>query len=185
MAWIKWVEESEAEGKLREHYEYLKKTRGKIANIMKVQSLNPDAMMAHLDLYMKVMFSKSELTRIQREMIATLVSATNNCRYCFLHHGEALRNLSKNAKLVDQLQSNHKKAEIPKKDMAMLDYAAKLTKNPADVTREDVELLRREGFSDNAILDINLVASYFNFVNRIAVGLGVPSSENEIKGYKL
>lgn len=185
LAWISWIEESQAEGELKEHYEYLKRSRGKISNIMKVQSLNPDAMMAHLVLYMKIMFGKSELTRVQREMIATLVSATNNCRYCALHHGEALLNITKNKKLVDQLLSNYRKAEIPEKDKTMLHYAIKLTNSPADVKKEDIELLRSAGFSDKAILDINLVTSYFNFVNRIALGLGVPYSEDEIKGYKL
>lgn len=185
LAWVNWIEESQAKGELKEHYEYLKRSRGKVSNIMKVQSLNPDAMMAHLTLYMKIMFGKSELTRIQREMIATLVSTTNNCRYCVLHHGEALMKIAKNEKLVDQLLLDYKKAEISKKDKAMLNYAVNLTKNPANVTKEDIEMLRKVGFSDNAILSINLVACYFNFVNRIALGLGVPYSEAEIKGYKL
>ncbi len=87
--------------------------------------------------------------------------------------------------MVDELLSNYKKAEISERDKAMLDYLLKLTKSPADVRKEDIELLRKEGFTDNAILSINLVASYFNFVNRIALGLGVPFSEDEIKGYKL
>lgn len=185
MAWINWIEESQAEGELKEHYEYLKKSRGKVSNIMKVQSLNPDAMKAHLDLYMKIMFGKSKLTRVQREMIATLVSKTNNCHYCVLHHGEALKNIAKNEKLLDELLSNYEKAKISQKDKAMLHYAMKLTNSPADVKKEDIELLRNAGFSDKAILNINLVTSYFNFVNRIALGLGVPYSEDEIKGYKL
>ena len=55
----------------------------------------------------------------------------------------------------------------------MLDYAAKLTKEPANMLREDVEHLRSHGFEDQAILQINLIASFFNYINRVADGLGV------------
>jgi alkylhydroperoxidase family enzyme len=55
----------------------------------------------------------------------------------------------------------------------MLDYVAKLTTAPARITREDVDRLRRVGFSDQAILQINLIASWFNSINRVADGLGV------------
>ncbi len=57
--------------------------------------------------------------------------------------------------------------------MAMLDYAALLTIEPAAVTREHVEGLRNLGFDDTAILQINLIASWFNYINRVADGLGV------------
>ena len=57
--------------------------------------------------------------------------------------------------------------------MAMLDYAAKLTKTPWETEAEDVDKLREEGFSDAAILDINQITGYYNFVNRLADGLGV------------
>jgi alkylhydroperoxidase family enzyme len=55
----------------------------------------------------------------------------------------------------------------------MLDYTAKLTRTPARMTREDVETLRQAGFDDRAILQINLIASWFNYINRVADGLGV------------
>lgn len=55
----------------------------------------------------------------------------------------------------------------------MLDYVATLTRRPVDVGREDVENLRANGFDDTAILQINLIASWFNYINRVADGLGV------------
>ena len=55
----------------------------------------------------------------------------------------------------------------------MLDYAVQLTLAPAETNRADIETLRCAGFDDTAILDINLVAGYFAFVNRLADGLGV------------
>ncbi len=55
----------------------------------------------------------------------------------------------------------------------MLEYVEKLTLEPVSVTREDVENLQSLGFNDTAILQINLIASWFNYINRVADGLGV------------
>jgi alkylhydroperoxidase family enzyme len=57
--------------------------------------------------------------------------------------------------------------------MAMLDYVSVLTTDPVAITREHVENLRLHGFNDTAILQINLIASWFNYINRVADGLGV------------
>lgn len=184
MAWIRFIEEAEASGKLKKYYEHIRKTRGKIANILKVQSLNPDALKAHLDLYLTVMFGRSGLTRVQREMIATAVSATNNCDYCVTHHGEALLNLTKDADLFTRIKRDFKTANLSNRDHAILKYAVKLAKNPSELRLKDLEELRQAGFSDTDILNINLITGYFNFVNRIALGLGVKFSEEEAKGYK-
>jgi len=89
IAWIKVIDETEAMGKLRKIYQELKKERGKIANIMRVQSLNPPALEAHMSLYLRLMFGESGLTHGERELIVTLVSAANKCKYCVNHHGEA------------------------------------------------------------------------------------------------
>ena len=75
--------------------------------------------------------------------------------------------------LAESLQRDYRQADLDAADRAMLDYAAKLTLAPAQVQREDVERLRAAGFDDTAILQINLIASFFNYVNRVADGLGV------------
>ena len=90
-----------------------------------------------------------------------------------IHHGEGLLKLTKNEALVNQLKSDYKLADIPPAQMEMLNYAAKLTKRPADMIAEDVERLRDTGYKDRAILDINQIVAYFAYVNRIADGLGV------------
>lgn len=90
-----------------------------------------------------------------------------------MHHGAGLRRLTKNEALIEHLKRDYRQAPISKKDMQMLDYAVKLTRTPWEMENEDVENLRHAGFSDSAILDINQITSYFNFVNRLADGLGV------------
>ncbi len=74
---------------------------------------------------------------------------------------------------MEALGSDYRQAQVTAAERAMLDYAVKLTREPASMVEADVEALRLRGFSDAAILDINLVTSYFAFVNRLADGLGV------------
>ena len=81
MSRIKVIEPKEATGRLKEIYYDLIKKRGKLADVHKIQSLWPESIVAHMDLYMEIMFSKSELTRAEREMMAVVVSAVNGCEY--------------------------------------------------------------------------------------------------------
>ncbi len=71
------------------------------------------------------------------------------------------------------MQSDYRAADLLEADRAMLDYCAKLTRAPGEMAQSDVDRLREAGFSEAAVHDICLVASYFGFVNRIADGLGV------------
>lgn len=80
--------------------------------------------------------------------------------------------------LVGQLKDDFRTADLSEADRAMLEYAAKLTLEPWNMDKSDVEKLRETGFSDAAILDICQVAGYYAFVNRLADGLGV-----ELEGY--
>lgn len=81
MAWIDMIDEAEAEGSLREAYASVAAARGRVANILKIHSLSPAAMTAHLGLYRALMFGRSSLSRRERETIAVAVSALNGCHY--------------------------------------------------------------------------------------------------------
>jgi uncharacterized peroxidase-related enzyme len=90
-----------------------------------------------------------------------------------VHHGEGLRRLTRNSELVQQLKDDYRAAPLSPKDRAMLDYAAKLTREPWTMQEGDVQALRDVGFADADILDIAQIVAYFAYVNRIADGLGV------------
>ena len=81
MAWIRITDEAEAAGELREAYRQVAAARGRVANILKVHSVSPPAMTAHLELYRRLMFGPSELSRPEREAIAVAVSTANACHY--------------------------------------------------------------------------------------------------------
>lgn len=184
MPYIEVISDDSATGELKAIYDGLTETRGKVANIMKIQSLNPRAMQTHLDLYLAIMFGRSKLKRSERELVAVVVSAANGCDYCVNHHSEALAHYWKDGERVARAARDPKTADLSDRELAMLGYATKLTRAPADVTEDDVAALRAQGFDDKDILDINLITSYFNFVNRIALGLGVEFSAEEVAGYE-
>jgi uncharacterized peroxidase-related enzyme len=184
MSWINIVSESDATGELKIVYDEIIESRGKMSNIMRIHSLNPASMRAHMDLYMSTVFGKMKLRRSERELIATTVSAANKCPYCIAHHAEALMHYWKDRARIDAVIDDPQTADLSERELAMVDYAVKLTTRVADVDQKDIEELRAAGFSDKDILDINLIASYFNFVNRIALGLGVEFTEEEKAGFQ-
>jgi uncharacterized peroxidase-related enzyme len=184
MSWIKEIEIDDAEGKLAEIYAQLIEKRGKVSNILKVHSLNAGAMGNHLDLYMTIMFGKSGLSRAEREAIAVVVSANNDCAYCVQHHAEALRRYIKDEETLALLSAADGLETLEPRLSNIVRHAEKLTTAPGAMTESDLGELRAVGLNDRDILDITLITSYFNFVNRIALGLGVAFSNEELSGYR-
>jgi len=184
MSWIKEVEVSEADGKLAEMYAALIRQRGKVSNILKVHSLNPEAMRNHLDLYVTLMFGKSGLSRAEREAVAVVVSANNDCEYCVSHHTQALRHYIDDEDTLNMLMTADGLETLEPRLSNIVRHAEKLTSAPGAMTESDLDELRTEGLSDKDILDLTLIVAYFNFVNRIAMGLGVTYSADELSGYR-
>lgn len=185
MAFIDVTEYDNSEGKLREIYDEVISKRGKISNVIKIQSLNPESIRTHLDFYMSVMFAKSPLSRTQREMMAVVVSVTNNCKYCTIHHAQALNNYWKDDVRIAQLIQDYKQTSLPLEDKLLCELSVVLTKNENKTDyKKIVEKLSKHNFSNRAILDATLVISYFNFVNRMVISLGVTIETEEGLGYK-
>lgn len=184
MSWIDEVDVADADGQLETIYAELVAKRGKVSNILKVHSLNPEAMQDHLDLYMTVMFGKSGLSRAEREAVAVVVSANNDCAYCVNHHAEALRRYIKDNETLEMLMSADGLETLEPRLSNIVRHAEKLTTAPSAMTESDLGELRAVGLSDKDILDLSLVTAYFNFVNRIALGLGVEFTPEEMAGYK-
>ena len=115
-----------------------------------------------------LMLGESGLSKLEREMIAVAVSSQNRCYYCLTAHGAAVRYLSGDPVLGEQLVMNYRAARLNKRQRAMLDFAVKLTVEPWTIEEADRERLRRAGFSDRDIWDIAAVAAFYNMTNRLA-----------------
>ena len=184
MSWIDEIDVGDADEKLAAIYAELTKQRGKVSNILKVHSLNPEALGDHLDMYMTLMFGASGLSRLEREAIGVVVSATNECAYCVNHHAEALRRYVDDEETLDMLTTADGLEALEPRLSNIVRHAEKLTSAPAAMTESDLGELRAVGLSDRDILDLSLITAYFNFVNRIALGLGVDFSADEMTGYR-
>jgi len=182
-AWVETVEEGQARGRLQEVYEETRAKRGNLANIYVAQSLNPAALAAHRELYLALFYHEGGLTRREREMIATAVSRTNGSAYCISHHADALGRHSTEPGLPALVATDYTKAPLAPRERALLDHAMKLTRAPSAITKDDVEELRRHGYSDAAIVDATQVTAYTNYLTRVANGLGV-SHEDVEKTYR-
>ncbi|MDH3709345.1 MAG: peroxidase-related enzyme [Cyclobacteriaceae bacterium] len=184
MTYIKVIPHQEATGELKDIYDDLIRKRRKLAAIHMIQSLNPQSITHHMDLYMGIMFGKSPLKRAHREMIAVVVSAANNCEYCIEHHAQALLHFWKDPSRVDQLSRDYTQGGLTAGEKALCDYAYLLTTEPWAVDElTQIAALKEAGWEDRAILDAALVVAYFNFVNRLVLGLGVHLEEEGAGGY--
>ena len=180
MTYIKTIAIDDAEGIIKNEYDKGIRRSGRVYNILKIMSRSPAALKESMRLYLAIMFGESELTRAQREMIATVVSRVNHCKYWIEAHGNDFRVEVGDESLAEQLKKDWKKADISAKDKALCAWAEKLTLTPGDMTKSDIDVLKKTGFSENAISDAAQVVSYFNYINRIAEGLGV-DLESEMK----
>ncbi len=184
MSKIEVIRYKESTGRLREIYDNLIASRGKLADVHTIQSLRPESIVKHIELYLEIMFSKSELSRSEREMMAVVVSAANGCEYCQTHHAEALNHYWKNEKKINKLRNDFTKVTLTPREQILCSFASELTNYPeSSRTLDFTQLLRKNGLSDQAVLDATLVVAYFNFVNRIILALGVESDAEETKGY--
>jgi uncharacterized peroxidase-related enzyme len=145
---------------------------GFVPNVLRVYAIRPRHLQLWNEFYDELMRGESGLTKAQREMIAVVVSTANRCHYCIVSHSAALRKLTGDPLLVEQLLTNHAYAPVDAKERAMLDFTVKLTERSSTCTEADVDALREAGWSNEEIMDIAEVTAMFNFTNRLASGLG-------------
>jgi uncharacterized peroxidase-related enzyme len=141
---------------------------GFVPNVLMAYAWHGQKFAAFTAMYNDLMLGDSGLTKLEREMIAVTVSSANHCHYCLVAHGAAVRELSGNPALGEQLASNYRSAPLEPKQRALLDFAWKLTREPDAVDEQDRDMLRRAGWSDREIWDIAAVAAFFNMTNRIS-----------------
>lgn len=174
-AWVQLIAEDEAEGQLRAVYQELlgEGRRSTVPGFLRLHSLVPRAIIPLAQLHRAVAYGPGELSRVQRELIATVVSVINGCELCRELHSRLLLHRTRDEALVAAVISDFRTAPLSAADRALLDYAAKLTTTPGAVAEKDVERLRHLGLSDAAIVEIATQTALFNYLNRVIQGLGL------------
>ncbi|ARE40313.1 hypothetical protein RGUI_2172 [Rhodovulum sp. P5] len=150
---------------------------GLVPNVLRAYAFDITKLNAFGAMYNDLMLGPSGLSKLEREMIAVVVSSINRCWYCQVAHGAAVRELSGDPKLGEAMVMNYRAVDLPPRQRAMLDFAAKLTEESHKVEEADREALRQEGFSDRDIWDIAAVAGFFAMSNRIASASGMEPNE--------
>jgi len=178
MAFIKTISYDEATGIVKKLYDKVKGPNNTIDNIMKVHSLRPHTMTGHMSLYKNVLHHKNNsLPKWFLECIGIYVSILNNCEYCIDHHYQGMRRLlsddEKSTTIKKKLITNSFENIFKRDYYLVLRYVEKLTLQPQFITEKLINELKNTGLNDGEILEVNQVASYFNYANRTVLGLGV------------
>ncbi|WP_068116263.1 peroxidase-related enzyme [Tropicimonas marinistellae] len=141
---------------------------GILPNVLRAYAFDIAKLEAFTTMYNEVMLGESGLSKLEREMIAVVVSAENRCYYCQVAHGQAVRQISGDPELGERLVMNYRTADLDARQRAMLDFAILLTRASAEVRENDRQTLRDAGFTDRDIWDIAAVAGFFNMSNRMS-----------------
>jgi uncharacterized peroxidase-related enzyme len=144
---------------------------GLVPNVLRAYAFDEKKLRAFTDTYNDLMLGESGLSKLEREMIAVAVSAINHCHYCLVAHGAAVRQLSGDPVFGEQIATNWRAADLTPKQAAMLEFAEKLSEQPAKIADADRQRLRDAGFSDRDIWDIASTAAFFNMSNRVAAAI--------------
>lgn len=163
---------AELDEAMQAYFAKCKEKLGFIPNVLQAYSFDLAKLKAFVAMSDDLMLAKSGLSKIEREMIAVVVSSANHCHYCLVAHGAVLRKLTGDPMLAETMVANYRGAELDARTRAMLDFSWKLTETPWEVGEEDRAVLRKAGFSERDIWDISAVAAFFNMSNRLATATG-------------
>ena len=141
---------------------------GFVPNVFLALAYRPDEFRAFFSYHDALMNKESGISKGEREMIVVATSALNSCIYCVVAHGAILRIREKNSLIADQIATNYKKADISERQLAMLDFAVKVSREAKEVLEEDIQVLAQYGFSEQDVWDIGSIAAFFALSNRLA-----------------
>jgi len=178
MSWIKIIDYHNAGPELKRIYDKVKGPNNNVDNVLMMHSLRPHTLTGHMTLYKNVLHnSNNTLPKWYLEAIGVYVSYLNQCNYCFEHHYAGFKRLYENDEAAEEYYNAVKQDQLTDffegQYLLGCHHARKLTLSHHSIIESDIIALRTAGFTDGEILELNQVTSYFNYVNRSVVGLGI------------
>jgi uncharacterized peroxidase-related enzyme len=137
---------------------------------------DPEALSERSPLYNGIMFGAKGLPRADRELGAVAASRINGCAYCASVHALRFTQLTKEPEVMARIQADGVEAALDPRRKAILDYSAKLTRDPAAIGPADAAPLRAQGLTDLEILDLTHAVAMFAWANRLMQTLGEPAA---------
>ncbi|MBI1386565.1 MAG: peroxidase-related enzyme [Rhizobiales bacterium] len=186
-AWIRMISDEEASPELKAVLDLARTPHGTVDNVMRVHSLRPNTMRGHVILYRAALHDDTNtLPMWLQETVASYVSILNDCPYSLANHWSNARHLMADDARADRIKAAldaRRPADVfDGRELALMEYAEKLTLRPGAMQRADVERMQAAGLDDGEILEANQIIGYFNYVNRLLNGLGV-STAGDVIGY--
>ncbi|WP_432450349.1 peroxidase-related enzyme [Aliiroseovarius marinus] len=162
---------------IQKYFDICDEKLGLVPNVLKAYAFDMEKLRPFMAMYNELMLGESGLSKLEREMIAVVVSSINSCWYCQVAHGAAVRELSGNPKLGEAMVMNWRAAELDPRQHAMLHFAERITKASSETTEEDRDALRAVGFTDRDIWDIAATVGFFSMSNRMASAVGMKPND--------
>lgn len=162
---------------IQKYFDICDEKLGLIPNVLQAYAFDMAKLRPFMDMYNEVMLDDSGLSKLEREMIAVVVSSINRCWYCQVAHGAAVRQLSGNPMLGEAMVMNWRMADLDERQTAMLTFAEKVTKVSSETSEADRQALREVGFSDRDIWDIAATVGFFSMSNRMASAVGMKPND--------
>ncbi|ALD89986.1 peroxidase-related enzyme [Cupriavidus gilardii] len=168
---------------IRERILAVQEKAGFVPNVFLALAHRPAEFRAFFAYHDALMDKEGGLTKGEREMIVVATSGVNQCLYCVVAHGAILRIYEKKPLLADQVAVNYRKADLPPRQRAMLDFAMKVCQASHEIDEADFDALRPHGFSDEDAWDIAAITAFFGLSNRMANTIGMrPNDEFFLMG---
>ncbi|MBT8077658.1 MAG: peroxidase-related enzyme [Gammaproteobacteria bacterium] len=153
---------------IRERILEVQEKSGFVPNVFMALAARPDEFRAFFAYHDALMNKEDGLTQGEREMIIVATSGFNNCLYCVVAHGAILRIREKNPHVADQVATNYRKADITRRQRAMLEYVEKVCRASHEISDSDFAKLEEHGFSQDEIWDIGAISAFYSLSNRMA-----------------
>ncbi|MCK8483348.1 peroxidase-related enzyme [Aliiroseovarius sp. S2029] len=163
---------------IQKYFDICDEKLGMVPNVLKAYAFDMEKLRAFSAMYNELMLGESGLSKLEREMIAVVVSSINRCWYCQVAHGAAVRTLSGNPQLGEAMVMNWRMADLNDRQHAMLQFVEQVTKSSAETTEADRDALRAVGFSDRDIWDIAATVGFFSMSNRMASAVGMQPNDD-------
>jgi uncharacterized peroxidase-related enzyme len=163
---------------MKKYFKICQEKIGFIPNVLLSYAFRPEKLKNFVATYNELMLGDSGLSKLEREMIAVVVSSINHCFYCVVAHSQAVRQLSGDDVLSETLSVNYRAANLEKRQKLMLDFAYKLTSQPYLIEDADRQSLRDVGFQEEDIFDIADTVAFFNMSNRMASALDMQPNKH-------
>ena len=153
---------------LRDRILQVQEKTGFVPNVFLAMAHRPAELRAFLAYHDALMEAEGPLTKAEREMVVVATSAARSCTYCVVAHGAILRVRARDPAMSEKVAANWRKARLPARQRALLDYATKVATASHLVTAEDRQTVLDAGLTQDELWDAGAIAAFFSMSNRLA-----------------